>query len=219
MKGLTKREKILLSILGILLIVTVYAIFLFLPTLNKYISNKSLLEELQNSHVVLDSKVVRYGSNETVLNETKAKAEEQLQLLLPQKENDELQGYIVEIAKNNGLDIVGIQITGKEISPVAPEIVSEEVPAEGEKVTYTVKDSLNVVKGITEEVPSAPALYEVYLEENTVVVSFNSSKEQLQAFLDAIVNEGKAMKATGFDLDKDGVYYVTISVYSTQGLE
>lgn len=219
MKGLTKREKFLLSVLGILVVITVYVVFLFLPTLENYMSNKTLYSNLQVSHEELDMKVARYGNNDKLLKDAKEVADEQTKLLLPTRENDQLQGYLLEIAHSQGLDIVAVNITGDTINVVYPDMQEVEEPAEGEKTTYNIKDNLYLIKGITDPIQAAPALYETYLEKNTVDISFNSTNEQLQTFLDAVYNQGKTMRVSGIAVDKEGVFTVSIVVYSSKGLE
>ncbi|MPM55565.1 hypothetical protein SDC9_102362 [bioreactor metagenome] len=50
-------------------------------------------------------------------------------------------------------------------------------------------------------------------------ISFNSTNEQLQTFLDAVYNQGKTMRVSGIAVDKEGVFTVSIVVYSSKGLE
>ncbi len=219
MKGLTKREKLLLSVLGILIVITVYVVFLFLPTLEDYMNNRTLYSNLQVSHEELDLKVARYGNNDELLKDGKAIVDEQTKLLLPTKENDQLQGYLLEIAHAQGLELVGVNISGDKINVVYPDMEEVEAPAEGEKTTYNIKDNLYLIKGITDPIQQAPALYETYLEKNTVDISFNATNEQLQTFLDAIYNQGKTMRVSGLAVDKEGVFTVSIVVYSSKGLE
>lgn len=218
--NLTKREKGLLSVLALVIIISVYVVFLFLPLYREFVANQKELETQKELHTTMEITAARYGTNDKNLSNAKTAADEKLQKMMPTQVNDKLHDYLVTLAEEAGLKVKSTNLLDTSIEMVFPEYPEEpeidpEVPT-----TYTLKDALYLVNGIQLPTVSTPTIYDVYLEKNIMSIEVSGNKEQVSAFLEAIIAQNKTMKTIGFSRSvENDSYTITVSVYSSQGME
>lgn len=220
--NLTKREKFLLSILGIVVVITVYAVFLFMPLFDSYTINQAELKTQKELHETMELTAARYGTNDKALADAKKETEEKLKKMLPTQVNDKLHDYLVTLADGAGVKVKNTSLIDTSIQVVYPEY-PETVEAKDDpeaRTTYDIKDALFLVNGIVLPNETSPLVNEVYMEKNIISLEVAGTNEQVSAFLEAIINENKTMKTIGLNHDvKNDTFTVVISVYSTQGME
>lgn len=218
--NLTKREKILLSILAIIIGVTVYVVFLFLPLWRNFSANQTELELQKELHQSMEITAKRYGTNDQALKEAKIAAEEKLGTILPLQENDKIYENLILLAEATGNKIINSMITDHEIFVVSPELPEVEEVDPETPTSYTLKDALYLVNGIQMPEVYNPIINNVSLDSNTIEIEMTGTPETMGAFLDAVIAENKSMKTIGIGRnDQEDTYIVTIKVYSTQGME
>ncbi|MEG0240072.1 hypothetical protein [Anaerorhabdus sp.] len=220
--NLTKREKFLLSILCVVVVMTVYTVFLLLPLYNEYVSNQAELKTQKELHETMEITAARYGTHEQDIKDAKKIAEDKLNLLLPTQENDKLHDYLVSLAESVGVKVKSTNLIDTSIqlvNPEYPEDLNVETDPEA-PTTYSIKDALFQVNGIVLPEETLPNVSQVYMENNVVSIDVSGSTEQVSAFLEAIIAQNKTMKTTMFSRDtKSDTYTIVVSVYSTQGVE
>lgn len=218
--NLTKREKLLLSVLGIVIVITVYAVFLLLPLYRQFTANQAELKSQKELHETMELTAARYGTNDKALADAKKAAEEKLNKMLPTQANDKLHDYLVTLAEESGLKVRTTTLIDTTIQMVYPEY-PEEVEVDPEiPTTYTLKDALFAVNGIELPVATFPMIYDVYMEKNIMSIEVSGDNQQVSAFLESIIAQNKTMKTIGFSRDaKNNTYTITVSVYSTEGME
>lgn len=220
--NLTKREKFLLTFLGVLVVGCVFAFLIFTPLITSINTNKAQTELLEAQKYEMDLILAKYGQLEPEINELTNKANDELEFLMPKMANEDLSTYVMNIVKEHDILVLMYDITDPVITDVDPLLTAEEEQTDG-PTTYTIKDYLMSLKENTEEQEVTKTFSSITLEKAEINMSFNGTYEQYSKLIDSIRSTGKSIFITSSNkyLNEEGTYDcdLTIAVYMTEGLE
>ena len=117
---LSAREKILLFLLALVLVIAGGTKFLVNPTVDRLVARRSELAQMQSRRQSASQNVRDAGSVPAGVQSALTKADSSASALLPSVASDQLNAWFLKLAQQNGLTLVSIQFD----NPVATDIHS-----------------------------------------------------------------------------------------------
>ncbi len=211
---LSQRERMLLTILVVLLVACGIFMLGYMPLQDKIIANQSLIETQEIQKIIMNQQLSRYGKQDTEINELQVKANEGIGQIFQYRSNDQLDDLIRELAEKNKVTITQLSIADSEILAVDQYPFDEEV-----YLTYPIEEYLKSLYGVSTIYTENQKLSDVYLIKNTVIIQFTSNYDVMGTMIDQLRSLNTTIfveSATAKETTTKGIYNITleIGVYS-----
>lgn len=187
---LTNRDKILLTVLAVFLVIAGFVVFLILPSIDKRSELEAQITEAETQQEEMESEISMLPAYQKKKEENEAKRKELIQDLYPMMENQEIDKMITNMILDMGLMArdftVSVRPENRNLTPYAASAMGlEEALAQQDKAQGTEEDTSG---------------NEIYISD--ISVTAIGSLENLQNLIDSITNEYPALRVVNYTIGK-----------------
>lgn len=246
--SLSKREKIMLLALGVVIIMFLGVRFFVMPAASKLSDDSTRLASAQVNALAIRQKVTEAELATKAVSKNLENAKKSASALMPSIDWPTLHMWILGIANESGLDMTSIKIT----SPVPAATVqysggaSSASPSSSSSSGYTMGAFANAFNGIKNSLSSSSSTSSSSSSSSaassssapssssktssasgnvlmaTITLQFNGNYAQVKNFLDAIERSKRCVLISSFNYEKNDKGYsftITLQCYAAQKLE
>jgi len=227
MNKVTTRDKILLSIIIVLVIGYGLFFFLYKPLASETLENSAILDEYQIKQSSMMETISRYGTQDETINELKDNINEKLNTVSNYRTNEDLEDYVVLLADGLDVEVTDLTMSDFELVQMDPILDEDSLTmlvsadeSETEISSYLLKDYVCSINDCTDGVYHESAIPTVSMEKNSISISFTTSEDSYKEFLNRILSDNKTMVLvdTSKTVNDDGEeYQLMLDVYSIKG--
>lgn len=191
---LTNRDKVLITVLIVFLVIAGFVVFIILPAVDKRSELQQQIEQAETEKSEMESEIALLPSYQKRKEENEAKRRELIQDLYPMMENQEIDKMITNMILDMGLMArdftVSVRPENRNFTPyTASAMGMEEALTQEEAAQDSEKDT---------------AGNEIYISDITVTAI--GSLESLQVLIDSVTNEYPALRVVSYTIgDKDAL--------------
>lgn len=244
--SLSKREKIMLLALGVVIIMFLGVRFFVMPAASKLSDDSGRLASAQVSALEIREKVTEAQLASKTVSKNLESAKKSASALMPSIDWPTLHMWILSIANQSGLDMTSIKIT----SPVPAATVeysgaaSSVSQSSSSSSDYSMGDFANAFSGIKKSFSSSSSASSSSSSSSassstpssssktssasgnvlmaTITLQFGGNYSQVKNFLDAIERSKRCVLISSFDYEKNDKGYtftITLQCYAAQKLQ
>ena len=210
---LTKREKVLLAVLAILLIGGGFVYFLFMPLLEDYQNNEIIKADLEIQKQDMDLILNRYGNYDLRIDAYNERIIENLEHVSIDKYDEAVNQQFLNILLDNKVDVVEVTQTGYETKAISKYIYADDETVINSQLKTYVENLLNL-----ENVPyTIPSIEDVVMHVNNINLVFSGSPEELNTMFtkyEKIIEDIIALNSTIYIASSSYSYSTTSLVFN-----
>lgn len=191
---LTNRDKVLLAVLIVFLVIAGFVVFIILPAIDKRSDLQQQIEQAETERSEMEAEIALLPSYQKRKEENESKRRELIQDLYPMMENQEIDKMITNMILDMGL--------------MARDFTVSVRPENRNFTPYTAS-AMGLEEALTQEKGSQSsekdtAGNEIYISDITVTAI--GSLESLQTLIDSVTNEYPALRVVSYTIgDKDAL--------------
>jgi hypothetical protein len=174
------------------------------------------------------STISRFGTQDEMINELEDNIETKISIISIYKNNEDLEDYVMNVSENLGINFNSVSMSDYQLVQMDPildqEMISTLMGSVGEldsSDSYVLKEYVCSIKDCSDGTYLESSIPSVNMEKNTIILSFESSRDSYLKFLDKILEDNKTMvlvsSSEAIDEENTNVYQMTLDIYSIKG--